>query len=123
MFFGQKHEVDAVARDLQRDLLLKLTGALSEGENVAFLRREIRRTSEGIELYMKSEYIDRVLELDDMKSCRQSAVLQKPAIARQPAVPSTLFRASAAMLFLRRKPGAHLRPEMLGEHSEMRSCL
>ena len=56
---------------------------------------------------MKSEYIDRVLELDDMKSCRQSVVLQKPAIARQLAVPSTLFRASAAMLFLRRKPGAH----------------
>ena len=67
MFFGQKHEVDSMVQDLQRDLLLKLTGTLSEGE------KEIRRTSEAIELYMKSEYIDRMLELYDMKSCKPTA--------------------------------------------------
>ena len=73
MFFGQKHEVDSMVQDLQRDLLLKLTGTLSEDENVTFLGREIRRTSEAIELYMKSEYIDRMLELYDMKSCKPNA--------------------------------------------------
>ena len=70
MFFGQKREVDSMAQDLQSDLLLKLTGTLSEGENVTFLGREIRRTPDAIELYMKSEYIDRMLELYDMKSCK-----------------------------------------------------
>ncbi|CAE7380121.1 unnamed protein product, partial [Symbiodinium pilosum] len=73
MFFGQKHEVDSMVQDLQCDLLLKLTGTLSEGENVTFLGREIRRTSEAIELYMKSEYTDRTLELYDMKSCKPTA--------------------------------------------------
>ena len=73
MFFGQKREVDSMVQDLQSDLLLKLTGTLSEGENVTFLGREIRRTPEAIELYMKSEYIDRMLELYDMKSCKPTA--------------------------------------------------
>ena len=83
MFFGQKHDVDSMVQDLQRDLLLKLTGTLSEGENVTFLGREIRRTSEAIELYMKSEYIDRMLELYDMKSCKPTAAPGADALRKK----------------------------------------
>ena len=72
MFFGSKPDIDLCVQDLQRDLLLKMTGTLAEGQTVTFLGREIRRTADACELYMKPEYIDSMLQLYNMSACKPS---------------------------------------------------
>ena len=73
MFFGSKPDIDLCVQDLQKDLLLKMTGALTEGQTVTFLGREIRRTADSCELYMKPEYIDSMLQLYNMSACKPVA--------------------------------------------------
>ena len=73
MFFGSKPDIDLCVQDLQKDLLLKMTGALTEGQTVTFLGREIRRTADACELYMKPEYIDSMLQLYNMSACKPAA--------------------------------------------------
>ena len=74
MFFGSKPDVELCVQQLQKDLLLKLTGTLEEGRTVTFLGREIRRTTDACELFMKPEYIESMLKLYGMSNC-------KPAVA------------------------------------------
>ena len=50
-----------------------MTGALTEGQVVTFLGREIRRTADACELYMKPEYIDSMLQLYNMSACKPVA--------------------------------------------------
>ena len=73
MFFGSKPDIDLCVQDLQKDLLLKMTGTLTEGQTVTFLGREIRRTADSCELYMKPEYIDSMLQLYSMSACKPVA--------------------------------------------------
>ena len=73
MFFGSKPDIDLRVQDLQKDLLLKMTGTLTEGQTVTFLGREIRRTADACELYMKPEYIDSMLQLYNMSACKPAA--------------------------------------------------
>ena len=73
MFFGSKPDIDLCVQDLQKDLLLKMTGTLTEGQTVTFLGREIRRTAHACELYMKPEYIDSMLQLYSMSACKPAA--------------------------------------------------
>ena len=73
MFFCSKPDIDLCVQDLQKDLLLKMTGALTEGQTVTFLGREIRRTADACELYMKPEYIDSMLQLYNMSACKPAA--------------------------------------------------
>ena len=68
MFFGSKPDIDPCVQDLQKDLLLKMTG-----QTVTFLGREIRRTADACELYMKPEYIDSMLQLYNMSACKPAA--------------------------------------------------
>ena len=73
MFFGSRPDIDLCVQDLQKDLLLKMTGTLTEGQTVTFLGREIRRTADACELYMKPEYIDSMLQLYNMSACKPAA--------------------------------------------------
>ena len=73
MFVGCKPDIDLCAQDLQKDLPLKMTGTLIEGQTVTFLGREIRRTADACELYMKPEYIDSMLQLYNMSACKPAA--------------------------------------------------
>ena len=67
MFFGSRPDIDVLANDMRKELLLKTTGHLSEGQEVHF-GREIRRTSEAIELSMSPTYVEKIMET--METCR-----------------------------------------------------
>ena len=50
---------------LRKGLILKVTGELTEGNQVTFLGRNIRRTGDSIELSMSESYVDNIVkELD-----------------------------------------------------------
>eukprot|EP00438_Fugacium_kawagutii_P000228 Skav212273 [mRNA] locus=scaffold732:198163:199647:- [translate_table: standard] len=70
MVFGSDEDVKQLYADLSKDLLVKQTGELSEGNTVTFLGRQIKRNSDSIELFMKPEYVDNMLEAMDMKTCK-----------------------------------------------------
>ena len=72
MFFGSKADVSTVISDLQKDLLLKVTGTLDEGDSAMFLGRNLKRTSTFISVGMSPSYIDVMLELYGLKQCRQA---------------------------------------------------
>ena len=72
MFFGSEVDVSALVQDLQKDLLLKMTGTLNENQSVIFLGRNLRRTSTFISVGMSPAYIDNMLELYGLKQCRSS---------------------------------------------------
>ena len=61
MFFGSRPDVDVLANDMRKELLLKITGHLSEGQEVHFLGRDIRRTPEAMELSMRPTYVEKIL--------------------------------------------------------------
>ena len=61
MFFGSKADVSTAIKDLQKDLLLKATGTLDEGDSVTFLGRNLKRTSTFISVGMSPSYIDALL--------------------------------------------------------------
>ena len=62
MFFGSQADVSTLIKDLQKDLLLKVTGTLDEGQSSSFLDRNLKRTSTFISVGMSPSYIDAMLE-------------------------------------------------------------
>ena len=70
MFFGHRSDIDVVMTEMRKELLLKTTGQFSEGQEVHFLGREIRRTSEAIELSMSPIYVEKILETLEMQTCK-----------------------------------------------------
>ena len=70
MIFGNKKAVAEVAESLQKELLLRVTGELSEGQEATFLGRRARRTSTSVEMFMETSYIDSILEQAGMKTCK-----------------------------------------------------
>ena len=70
MFFGSRPDIDVLANDMRKELLLKITGHLGEGQEVHFLGRDILRTPEAIELSMSPTYVEKILETLEMQSCR-----------------------------------------------------
>eukprot|EP00438_Fugacium_kawagutii_P005573 Skav228719 [mRNA] locus=scaffold1830:163434:164903:- [translate_table: standard] len=55
MVFGSDDDVKQLVTDLSKDLLVKQTGELTEGNTVTFLGRQIKRDTESIQLFMKPE--------------------------------------------------------------------
>ena len=55
---------------LQKELLLRVTGELSEVQEATFLRRRLRRTSISVEMPMETSYVDCILEQAGMKTCK-----------------------------------------------------
>ena len=72
VFFGSEADVSALVQDLQKDLLLKMTGTLNENQSVIFLGRNLKRTSTFISVGMSPAYIENMLELYGLKQCRSS---------------------------------------------------
>ena len=70
MFFGNRSDIDMVMTEMRKELLLKTTGHLSEGQEVHFLGREIRRTPEAIELSMSPIYVEKIMETLEMQTCK-----------------------------------------------------
>ena len=70
MFFGNRSDIDIVMTEMRKKLLLKTTGHLSEGQEVHFLGREIRRTPEAIELSMSPIYVEKIMETLEMQTCK-----------------------------------------------------
>ena len=54
----------------QRELLLRVTGELSEGQEATFLGRRRQRTSTSLEMFMETSYINRILEQAGVKTCK-----------------------------------------------------
>ena len=52
MIFGDKKAVADVIESLQKELLLRVTGELSEGQEATFLGRRMRRTSTSVEMFI-----------------------------------------------------------------------
>ena len=63
MFFGCKPDVDDLISILRKELILKVTGELTEGSQVTFLGGNIRRTGDFIEFERLSRMLS-VKELD-----------------------------------------------------------
>ena len=72
MFFGSCADVSTLIADLQKDLLLKVTGTLDEGDSATFLGRNLKRTSTFISVGMSPSYIDAMLELYGLTQCRHA---------------------------------------------------
>ena len=72
MFFGSCADVSTLIADLQKDLLLKVTGTLDEGNSATFLGRNLKRTSTFISVGMSPSYIDAMLELYGLTQCRHA---------------------------------------------------
>ena len=65
MFFGCKPDADDLISILRKELILKITGELTEGSQVTLLGRNIRRTGDFIELSMSESYVENIVkELD-----------------------------------------------------------
>ena len=50
MFFSGRPDIDVLAIDMRKELLLKITGHLGEGQEVHLLGYDIRQTPEAIQL-------------------------------------------------------------------------
>ena len=70
MFVGSRPDTDVLANDMRKELLLKIAGRLGEGQEVHFLGRDIRRTSEAIELSMSPTFVEKILETLEVQDCR-----------------------------------------------------
>ena len=73
MVFGSRAAIDHFTKELSKDLLLKITGQLSEGNDVSFLGRNIRRTSDSIQLSMKSSYVETMIKTLGLETCKPAA--------------------------------------------------
>ena len=60
MLFGERKAVADLVADLQKELLLRVTGELSEGQEATFLGRHMRRTSTSTQMFMETSYVDRI---------------------------------------------------------------
>ena len=72
MFFGSRPDIDidVLANDMRKELLLKITGHLGEGQEVQFPGRDIRRIPEAVEPSMSQTYVEKILEALEMQDCR-----------------------------------------------------
>ena len=99
MIFGDKKAVADVVESLQKELLLRVTGELSEGQDAAFLGRRMRRTSTSVEMFMQTSYIDRILEQAGVKTCRAAPTPGTDASKRaRPNLPRHFRRRSASSI-------------------------
>eukprot|EP00439_Symbiodinium_sp_Y106_P020867 s7297_g2.t1 len=85
MFFGSQADVSTLIQDLQKDLLLKVTGTLNEGQSSSLLGRNLKRTSTFISVGMSPSYIDAMLELYGLKQKieTRSSTSRPPDLARR----------------------------------------
>ena len=70
MFFSGRPDIDVLAIDMRKELLLKITGHLGEGQEVQFPGRDIRRIPEAVEPSMSQTYVEKILEALEMQDCR-----------------------------------------------------
>ena len=67
---GDKKAIADVVASLQKELLLRVTGELSEDQEAIFLGRLMQRTSTSVEMFMETSHIDCILEQASGKTCR-----------------------------------------------------
>ena len=67
-FFGSQPGVQAAISDLSKDLMLKVTGHLTDGKEVTSLRRNIKRRDNSFELDMSGTYIKNLLSELELES-------------------------------------------------------
>ena len=82
MLFGERKAVADLVADLQTELLLRVTGELSEGQEATFLGRRMRRTSTSVQMFMETSYVDRILELAGMATCKAAPTPGTDALKR-----------------------------------------
>ena len=82
MLFGERKSVADLVADLQKELLLRVTGELSEGQEATFLGRHMRRTSTSVQMFMETSYVDRILELAGMATCKAAPTPGTDALKR-----------------------------------------
>ena len=82
MLFGERKAVADLVADLQKELLLRVTGELSEGQEATFLGRHMRRTSTSVQMFMETSYVDRILELAGMATCKAAPTPGTDALKR-----------------------------------------
>ena len=79
---GEQKTVADLVLDLQKELLLRVTGELSEGQEATFLGRRMRRTSTSAQMFMETSYVDRILELAGMSTCKAAPTPGTDALKR-----------------------------------------
>ena len=82
MLFGERKAVADLVADLQKELLLRVTGELSEGQEATFLGRHMRRTSTSVQMFMEISYVDRILELAGVATCKAAPTPGTDALKR-----------------------------------------
>ena len=82
MLFGERKAVADLVADLQKELLLRVTGELSEGQEATFLGRHMRRTSPSVQMFMETSYVDHILELAGMATCKAAPTPGTDALKR-----------------------------------------
>ena len=82
MLFGEQKAVADMVVDLHKELLLHMTGELSEGQEATFLGRCMRRTSTSVHMFMETSYVDRILELAGMSTCKAAPTPGTDALRR-----------------------------------------
>ena len=82
MLFGERKAVADLVADLQKELLLRVTGELSEGQEATFLGRHMRRTSTSAQMFMETSYVDRIPELAGMATCKAAPTPGTDALKR-----------------------------------------
>ena len=115
MFFGSQADVSTLIKDLQKDLLLKVTGTLDEGQSSSFLGRNLKQTSTFISVGMSPSYIDAMLELYGLKQCRPALAPGTDPLRKQldcepldPEDPKRYRRAVGQLLWL-----SSVRPDIM----------
>ena len=82
MLLGEQKAVADLVVDLQMELLLRVTGELSEGQEDSFLGRRVRRTSTSVQMFMETSYVDRILELTGASTCKAAPTPGTDALKR-----------------------------------------
>ena len=82
MLFGEQKAVADLVVDLQKELLLRVTGELCEGQEATFLGRHMRRTSTSVQMFMETSYVDGILELTGMATCKAAPTPGTDALKR-----------------------------------------
>ena len=83
MFCGSQADVSTLIKDLQKDLLLKVTSTLNEGQSSSFLGRNLKRISTFISVGMSPSYVDAMPELYGLKQCRPALAPGTDALRKQ----------------------------------------
>jgi hypothetical protein len=71
LIVGEKDKAEATFRILSSEFLMKQTGTLcDEGDKLAFLGRQLTRTSDSVCISMDPTYVAKILEESEMTKCR-----------------------------------------------------